>query len=80
MERRHLALADRHVAEAQLRITRQEALIRRMKQARRETALAEALLAALLTSHELFIEHRRLLVATIALAERAESANIGRYG
>jgi hypothetical protein len=76
MERQHLMLADRHLAEARNRITRQEALIRRMKRARHETELAEALLAVLLTSHERFIEHRRTIVAAIAVAERAASAKI----
>jgi hypothetical protein len=76
MEQDHLALADRHLSEAMARITRQKSLIRRMKDGKYDTALAEALLAALLTSHERIIEHRRLIVAAIALEERAMSANI----
>jgi hypothetical protein len=76
MEHDHLAQADRHLTEAMARITRQQSLIRRLKDGRHDTALAEELLAALLTSHERFIEHRRLIVAAIEIAERAAAAKI----
>ena len=50
MHEQHLLLADRHIAEAEARVTRQRVLIDELARDSHDTVLAEALLATLLTA------------------------------
>ena len=57
-EKQHLALANRHIAEAKERIARQSALIRRIAAAGWDTSLSESLLKEMQRALDLMYEHR----------------------
>ena len=62
-------MAERHIAEGETRIRRQEALLYRTVQSGRDTAEAEELLRLMRESLALMHQHRAMI-----LAERAGSA------
>ena len=64
-ERRHLAQADRHIAECKTLIARQEQLVRRIAQRGQPTDWAKDTLWALESSLRAFEAHRKLIVAQI---------------
>jgi hypothetical protein len=61
-QRRHLAQAEQHVAEAEAKIVRQRQLIEKLRRDGHETDLAESLLYALETSLHAFEHHRKLIL------------------
>jgi hypothetical protein len=61
-----LALADRHIAEADARILRQHRLVERLAAAGHDTGLAETLLETLQRSLAALQAHRRVIQAEIA--------------
>ena len=64
-ERRHLAQADRHIAECKSLIARQEELVRRITQRGQSTDWAEDTLNAFQSSLDAFEAHRKLIVSAI---------------
>ena len=64
-ERRHLAQADRQIAECKELIARQQELIRRIAQRGESTEVAEGTLEALHSSLQAFERHRKLIVARL---------------
>lgn len=65
-EVQHLAEADRHIDEAELRVARQEILLRELCRDRHDTKEAERLLRGMKDTLALMREHRSLIVDTIA--------------
>ena len=59
----HLALAERHICEANSRIARQQQLIRKLAQDGHDTTQAEALLDLMQDSLSLIEDHLRLLLS-----------------
>jgi hypothetical protein len=59
MERRHLAQADRNIAECKAPIARQEKFIWQMRQRGQETAWAQDTLEAFQSSLRAFGQHRK---------------------
>jgi hypothetical protein len=59
---RHLALAQRHSANGQIRIERQQSIIAKMQRAGHNIALAERLLGVMMTSQSHHEEHRDRLL------------------
>jgi hypothetical protein len=70
-ERRHLAQADRHIAECKALIVRQQELVRRIAQRGQQTDWAEDTLNALQSSLRAFEAHRKLIVSALQ-AERPD--------
>jgi Fe2+ or Zn2+ uptake regulation protein len=71
MHEQHLLLADQHIVEAEMRVTRQRVLIDEMVAAGHDTALAEALLTTLLQALNGMRAHRATILAE-AVAERGK--------
>jgi hypothetical protein len=69
--------ADRHLAEVRNRIARQDRLVRTMQAAGHDTTLARDMLAALRGTHAALTEYRRVMAATLALADKVHAAAIG---
>ncbi|WP_238296835.1 hypothetical protein [Methylobacterium soli] len=59
-------MADRHIAEAEARILRQQALIKRLSESKRDLVEAEKLLALLEQTLIQMREHRHIILDTIA--------------
>ena len=72
-EERHLALADRHIAETEARIERQRALLAGRRTAGAYTAEAEELLVVLEESLTLARQHRLLIVREIDRQARLQA-------
>jgi hypothetical protein len=70
-EEEHLALANRHIAEAGERIGRQSALIEWMAAAGCETSLSECLLHELERALDLMYVHRAQIMRELAELSRA---------
>ena len=66
MELRHLELANRHIAEGQLRIAEQKARIEGLEQGGHDTTASNELLRVLEESLELMMRHRDLIVRELA--------------
>lgn len=64
-ERATLAKADRDIADGERRIAEQEALIERLRRGDQPTTTAEALLAALSETLEVWRSHRREVLRRI---------------
>lgn len=64
--REHLALANRHVVEADERIAGQRHRIERLRQAGCDTGRLEDLLRHLLRTRELMLAHQKLLEREVA--------------
>jgi hypothetical protein len=64
--REHLALANRHVVEADERIAVQRERIERRRRAGRDTGASEDLLRLLLETRELMLAHQELLEREMA--------------
>jgi hypothetical protein len=64
-ERRHLAQANRQIAELEIRIRRQRAVIKRLIAAGRRTELAVSLLEALESSLREFERYRDLILSAL---------------
>lgn len=60
-----LALANRHIAEAEVRIRHQRRILRNLGRAGHDTTQAEALLDAMLVTLEQFEIHRKLIVSDL---------------
>ncbi|MBA2920565.1 hypothetical protein GON01_09445 [Sphingomonas sp. MAH-20] len=65
METRHLAVADRNIAEGEARVERQLELIERLKMRGADTATAEALLDLLRQTLMGWNRERDLIIATL---------------
>ena len=65
MESEHLARAEQHIAEGERRVAAQKALIRRLVEEGRDTALAEELLRSLEQALEQWHIHRRLILESL---------------
>jgi len=65
-ERDHLAQADQYIAEGEMRVAEQKALIERMTEQGQDTALAEEFLRNLEQTLEQFRNHRQLILDAIA--------------
>jgi hypothetical protein len=63
--RRHLAQAERHIAEAHVYIGRQRELIEMLRRDGHETDLAESMLHAMETSLHAFEHHRKLILEQV---------------
>ncbi|WP_376091676.1 hypothetical protein ACE7GA_22185 [Roseomonas sp. CCTCC AB2023176] len=70
-ERRHLAKAERDVADGKARIMRQADLVGRLRAEGRDVAQAEALLSTMRQSLEAWQDHREEILRTIARLESA---------
>ena len=66
METRHLMLADRHIADGELRVAAQRDLLVRIDAQGGDTAAAEKFLALLEATLVGWSSHRSLIVATLA--------------
>ena len=66
MIKRHLALAERHVAEAGLNIRRQRAVIRRLQQIGGDSTNAAELLDTFLSTYSLCVRSRDRLRSMVA--------------
>jgi hypothetical protein len=71
LEEEHLALANRHIAEAKERIARQSALIRRIAAAGWDTSLAEGLLQEMERALELMCVHRAQIMRELSELSRS---------
>jgi hypothetical protein len=78
-ERRHLAQADRHIAECKALIARQEELVRRIAQRGQPTDWAQNTLRAFESNLRAFEAHRNEIVAQID-AERGGGSGAGQGG
>ena len=65
MELAHLRLADRHIAEGELRIAAQFTLVEKLRRAKRSTGPAEDMLELLRTTMVAWQYHRSLIVASL---------------
>lgn len=65
MELAHLRLADRHIAEGELRIAAQAALAERLRAAKYPVALAEDFLVLLRATMVIWHDHRNLILASL---------------
>ena len=70
LERKHLAQADRHIADCKALIARQEELVRRIAQRGQPTDWAEDTLHVLESSLHMFEQHRRLIVSALEAERR----------
>ncbi|MCB8822865.1 hypothetical protein [Microvirga rosea] len=70
-ERNDLIAADRHLVQGEQRITEQLALIQKLTEQGRDTALAGELLRLLEETMAIWQDHRRLILDAIARHERA---------
>lgn len=66
LERRHLALAERHIAEARERLTLQEATVARLPLDTPGRDAAETLLAVMRQSFDLMLAHRATILDELA--------------
>ena len=66
--KRHLAETDRHIAEAEVRITRQKRLIATQAAAGEDATVSLELLEVLERSLALTRQHRRLVLEEIAVS------------
>jgi mannose-6-phosphate isomerase-like protein (cupin superfamily) len=66
MELAHLRLADRHIAEGELRIAAQDMLVERMRVSLQPLGPAEEYLALLRTTMTEWQHHRTMIVAALA--------------
>ena len=73
--RQHLALANRHLMEADERISRQRHRIERRRRADRSTEDLEDLLALLLETRELLLPRQKLLQREVLRLDRLGSVN-----
>ena len=64
--RKHFALANRHMLEADERIAGQRHRIERLRQAGHDTAASEDLLRVFLKTRELMAAHQRILEGEMA--------------
>jgi len=62
---KHLAEADRHIAELKTLISGQETLIGQLAAEEQPTQLAETLLATMKDTLRMFEQHRQLMLAQI---------------
>ncbi|MBV9883902.1 MAG: hypothetical protein JO276_12915 [Sphingomonadaceae bacterium] len=65
MELAHLRLADRHIAEGELRVAAQAAMVERLRGGTYPLGLAEDLLSLLRTTLVEWHNHRALIVAAL---------------
>lgn len=68
MTEQHLALAERHLVEAEARVARQRVLIEELATDGHDTHGAETLLATLLAAMDGMRAHRTILLAEVAAA------------
>ena len=73
-ERKHLAQADRHIAECKGHIANQEEVIRQLAQRGQPTLWAEDMLDALKGSLRVFEMHRKLIVSQNGCREVGRTA------
>jgi hypothetical protein len=73
-----LALADRHIAEAEQHITRQRSLIEQLAAAGREIAQAETVLKTMLATLEQLQAHRCTILDRLASGDASKPGSIGR--
>ena len=66
MERRHLAEADQHIEEAEVRIARQKALIAELATDGHDTREAEKLLGIFITTLNTMQEHRGTILRELS--------------
>jgi len=69
----HLALAERHLADAELRIVWQEQVILSLNRARMSTEQAEQFLRLMLDVQHQMLRHRNLIAAQLAQHGRLRS-------
>lgn len=74
-ERRVLAKAERDIAEGEARISRQAALLERLRRGGRDVARAEALLETLRQTLRAWQAHRAEILRTIARLESEASGS-----
>lgn len=65
-EREHLALADRHIAEGDARISKQRRLVEQMAEKGQDTVEAERMLRNFEAVMEQFHVHRQLILDALA--------------
>ena len=65
-----LALANRHIAEAEVRIRAQQRILQKLVRAGHDSTRAEALLDAMLVTLEQFRIHRRLIAGEPVSGEK----------
>jgi hypothetical protein len=70
MWQRHLAVAERHVAETQSHITNQRQIVAELEQGGYDTTIARALLRQFEATQKLHIEDREWLQADLSRAEQ----------
>jgi hypothetical protein len=61
----HLAMAERHIVDGEMRVTRQALLIERVRHAGRSTKLEEFILGQFQASLDRFYRHRQTILHTI---------------
>jgi hypothetical protein len=64
-EREHLALADRHISDAETHIAHLRTMLNSARAAGDDTELAQRTLSAAEEGLQVFVEHRELIVRTI---------------
>jgi hypothetical protein len=72
VEREHLVMADRHIAEGECRVTAQMLLLERIGEGRRDTRNARDLLRLLQQTLDTWVVHRHAILREIARLEQTE--------